>query len=645
MISLSNDVEDIDLSSLEEMDDIYSLKNEIEFQGNLKEKKETQKKNQKEKLEKKDYEVEIGREEQKLLEIATKIKGRIDDKNWDEVIASNKEDKYTVVEGDWLWKICKRLFGDGFYYSKIWSLNPYITNPHEIEPGMVLVFDTGDSNNMPKVLVDDGKSTVFQNEKNDITPNLNQIDAENNPSWLDERKKIKSKGVYIQYTNQYSYEDITKKINKESLKEYEKYSPMQQDGQVLTIPKDEFDDSGFDRKAVVRYNIKEKVPHYSFLSSNIIIDLGSISASNDVKNIFMTDDIVYVDFNNDIKVSPGDKFSIYSYKGNVTNELSGRVGRKYIITGHVKVIKQVDDLWKCKIIYVLDIIKRHDRLTVFIPQIERIEKTYNSKIIDAILLGAYNPGKNFVSIGDTVYIDRGKSDGVEVGNIFEVYSSSDPISERQITKEPTLKIGEIMVTNLSDDFSTGVVIKSKSSLNFGQIAVSKSKDSAVLSDQFKNKELLKNMERIERKSLDELDVDLNLNEINDKMLEKVDNLRLEDDEIEALEKEEREKSRMEKSFVDVKELEKLENEIEDAEKQLREKKLDEDNLLEQEDLNVLEKKLSKTGQSEFPSLNQVEKEIGRKYIDQNLNTFENPYGLSRYDLEEVDEMLNSMSER
>ena len=30
-------------------------------------------------------------------------------------------------------------------------MNPQITNPHEIEPGQVLVFDTGTSNEPPKV--------------------------------------------------------------------------------------------------------------------------------------------------------------------------------------------------------------------------------------------------------------------------------------------------------------------------------------------------------------------------------------------------------------------------------------------------------------------------------------------------------------
>ena len=58
---------------------------------------------------------------------------------------------YEVMEDDTLWGISRTLFGTGFYYSKIWSLNPYITNPHQIEPGMVLTFSLGSEQALPEI--------------------------------------------------------------------------------------------------------------------------------------------------------------------------------------------------------------------------------------------------------------------------------------------------------------------------------------------------------------------------------------------------------------------------------------------------------------------------------------------------------------
>jgi nucleoid-associated protein YgaU len=94
---------------------------------------------------------DVGREERDLLSVAKNIQGQISDNEWNEVATASKVDSYTVVKNDWLFKISKKVFGSGFYYPKIWSINSYITNPHFIEPGMVLSFTTGSGANPPQV--------------------------------------------------------------------------------------------------------------------------------------------------------------------------------------------------------------------------------------------------------------------------------------------------------------------------------------------------------------------------------------------------------------------------------------------------------------------------------------------------------------
>ena len=43
-------------------------------------------------------------------------------------------DVYTIQEGDTLWDITKRFYNDPWYWPKVWSFNPEITNPHWIYP-------------------------------------------------------------------------------------------------------------------------------------------------------------------------------------------------------------------------------------------------------------------------------------------------------------------------------------------------------------------------------------------------------------------------------------------------------------------------------------------------------------------------------
>lgn len=53
---------------------------------------------------------------------------------------TNTSNSYTVVKGDCLWKIAKKLLGDGGRWKEIYSLNQsQISNPNRIHPGLVLV--------------------------------------------------------------------------------------------------------------------------------------------------------------------------------------------------------------------------------------------------------------------------------------------------------------------------------------------------------------------------------------------------------------------------------------------------------------------------------------------------------------------------
>jgi hypothetical protein len=52
-------------------------------------------------------------------------------------------DTYTVRPGDTLWDLSGRFLNNPWYWPKVWSFNPEITNPHWIDPGNVLRFCPG----------------------------------------------------------------------------------------------------------------------------------------------------------------------------------------------------------------------------------------------------------------------------------------------------------------------------------------------------------------------------------------------------------------------------------------------------------------------------------------------------------------------
>jgi hypothetical protein len=588
---------------------------------------------------------DVGPEEKELLELSKFVEGKIPLKEWDEIAAASQIDKYIVQKGDWLWKISQKLFGSGFYYSKIWSLNPQITNPHEIEPGMTLVFSTGDTEKMPEVSLGDFGDSESKQKKQSLAQTKDYVNFRDfgdsvKPKWIEERKKLIDEGVYFQFASEETFDDL-KKIAKANLKsDYSGYEPPVPDI-VIQEPGENYDDSGFDKDSKIVFDVKEGFFLNTFVTSNIVQDLGSIGAKGD-ENIFVNQyDKIYVDFDRSVKVKPGDLYSVYVPGGPITHSVSDRAGYKYTIGAQIKTLKKINNRWECQVTEISGLVQRGDRITVYTPKIGKIVKTFNKRNIEAAVIGGYQSNAGGTSMGDVVYLDRGRADGVEMGTVFELYSFMDKGTEKRITPDPTYKIGEVTIISLTDNFGTGLVTFSREPIPMGTIALTKTEEQAALALANKNRTMLEQVDALEGKALDELDIELSLDDVSQDLLDKADQVQLTEDELEELERQEREKSIIQDHEKDLQELERLENEILEAERALNESKVDEDKFLESQNLNNIEKRNKGVDPNAFESLNEIEGEIGLKFLDEDLNSKENPYGLTEFDLEEIDELLNT----
>lgn len=581
---------------------------------------------------------DVGGEEKKLLELSKYVQQKITPKEWDDLAIKSKLEKYEVQKGDYLWKISKNLFGSGFYYSKIWSLNPQITNPHEIEPGTILAFDTGDADTFPKVQVGEFADDEIEGSRNGGT--YTSSDDKNRPSWIQERKKLIDQGVYFQFASEETYDDLERLEKMQRNSEYEKYDPPFSDI-MIAEPSDAYDSAGFDKSDKIVFNYREGFFLNSFVTTNVVQDLGEIKATQKEAVFINKHDTIFVNFDKSTKVKPGDLFSVYTAGGEVKHPVSDRAGFLYTTTAQIKAIRKIDDVWECLIVEQSGLVQRKDRITVYTPKIGKIARTFSRRNVEAAVIGSYRESLSGMSYGDVVYIDRGRADGVELGNIFDVYSFVDRGTQRKITPSPTYKIGELTVINITDNFATAIISNSTTEIGLGSIAVTRTQEEQARSLRLKNKDKLQDVKNIEGKALDELDVELNLDDVSQDILNKADKIQLTEDELEELERQERDKSVIKDSQRDVKELDRLESEIMDAESSLNESKVDEDKFLEQQSLEELEKKSKQPDPNGFESLNEIEKDIGRKYLDEDINNKENPYGLTEFDLEEVDELLNT----
>lgn len=581
---------------------------------------------------------DAGNEEKNLLEVAKLIGKKITPKEWDDISVKAKLEKYEVQKGEYLWKISQKLFGSGFYYSKIWALNPQITNPHEIEPGTILSFDTGTADALPNVQVGEFTEDEFIPSKGGGA--YTSVSEKDRPGWLQERKKLIDQGVYFQFASEETYEDLERLEKQQKNTEYEKYDPPMSEIKI-SEPGEQYDDSGFDKTSKIVFNYKEGFFLNTFVTTNVLQDLGEIKATPKEAVFIHKHDTIYVNFDKAAKVKPGDMFTVYTSGGEVKHIISDRSGFVYTTTAQIRAVKKIDDVWECIVVEQSGIVQRRDRITVYTPRIGKIAKTYSKRSVEAAIIGSYRESLTGIAYGDVVYLDRGRADGVELGNIFAVYSFVDRGTQRKITPSPTYKVGELTVINITDNFATALVTASSNEINLGSIAITKTQEDAARDLRLKSKDKLKDVKKVEGKALDELDVELNLDDVSQDILNKADKIQLTEDELEELERQERDKSVIKDSERDVKELDRLEGEIKDAEKSLNESKVDEDKFLEQSSLDEHEKKAKQPDPNAFESINEIEQDIGRKYLDEDINNKENPYGLTEFDLEEVDELLNT----
>ena len=253
---------------------------------------------------------------------------------------------------------------------------------------------------------------------------------------------------------------------------------------MLPPPVDEYDEVGFDRNAKINFNYKEGFYLNTFVSTNIVQDFGFIHAAKTEPTLIRPYDKIYIHFDKSVDVKAGDRFSVYKPEGKVSHEVSDRNGYRYTIVAQVQAIRKLKNLWECEVIELTGEARRGDRVTVYTPKIDKIIKTFNDRAVEAAVIDSYKDLAKNMIYGDVVYLDRGRADGVEIGNVFEVYSFYDRGTGKRISKDPSYKIGELTVISMTDDFATALVTNSSDEINLGYLAFSKSsfdaaKDSAL----------------------------------------------------------------------------------------------------------------------------------------------------------------------
>ncbi|QDG54523.1 LysM peptidoglycan-binding domain-containing protein [Persicimonas caeni] len=327
---------------------------------------------------------------------------------------SGDSDYHVVAQGDTMWDLSGRYYGDSYEWPRMWSYNAHITNPHWIYPGDIVYLRD-----------DAGGSGAAQ---------PGQQQANNNQAGAGE--------------------------------------PMPQ-GMYLPL-------GGYITKDEVQY-------------------VGRIVASRKEANMLAEHDTAWVGWGegaysdaekeeiekeeretiaNPGEVQKGDRFAVVREVGTLTNDDGEVIAHKYVVLGGVVVTKvsgtdeegnkkyydevKVTQSWQE--IYRGDLLIPYERQLKVVKQ-SKAETDEVAKVIDTL-----QPG-NMFGEHSYVFLDKGAADGVRMGNRFFAYQRYEGIHlgvDRPLDKKvPWTRVGQLLVLDVREHYSTALVIDSKRELIIG----------------------------------------------------------------------------------------------------------------------------------------------------------------------------------
>jgi hypothetical protein len=275
---------------------------------------------------------------------------------------------HTVQTGDTLWDLSQRYLGSPWYWPKVWSYNPEIANPHWIYPGnLVRLFPAGEE--------------VPSRVEAGVGPAPMELVAEEGEiSAATELDGVSGEDL-VQVTGKISYQ-----------------------------PK-----------------ASRTVMMQGFVTTRELDEAGRIDSSFSEAQMLSSLDTVYVRFKRPADARQGDRYVIFHTVKDVTHPVTGKkVGFLTEFVGTLRVTELSDRYVTAQIVDAWDVIVRGDLVGPYGERlVEQVVPRRNETEVQGYVVTPMVPYLSLVGEHHYLVVDKGSSDGVQVGNTFTVIRQND----------------------------------------------------------------------------------------------------------------------------------------------------------------------------------------------------------------------------
>jgi len=339
-------------------------------------------------------------------------------------------DTYTVKPGDTLWDLSGRFLNNPWYWPKVWSYNPEVTNPHWIYPGNLLRFFPAAEGQPARIEPVPAPQAAPEEPLADLEP----------PREL---------------------EDLTKA----DLGKPQDFG--EEDAVAVTGP----------------YKVGYVAPRgiiarrETFVTRRELEEAGGITGAFEDKLLLTVHDRAYARFRT-VPPRVGQSYVVFRTVRAVSHPRTGeQIGFQTQLIGTAKVVASDPAVSTLVIQSASDPIERGDYLG---PQTERllrmVARRPNQRQLDGSILATDRESAWLAGEHHMVFVDRGRADGVEEGNVFTVLRAGDPygkeldignLSIPEDRRMPSEDIGELLVIDAKENYSTALVVRSLRELAAG----------------------------------------------------------------------------------------------------------------------------------------------------------------------------------
>jgi hypothetical protein len=373
---------------------------------------------------------------------------------WDALTGSRNAERYRIQHGDNLWNVSQTIFGDGRYWPKVWSLNKDITNPHLISPNNSIRFLLGDESEPPAFTVTENATEETVTEPPKEGPVAGAVDE--------------------------SEPEIPPpvKVSRPVVKKIPPSLPQWQEG---TRRKDDYDEMGIDYGRRRILDVEDSIPLTSYITDELPASRGTVSEIEVGHRIASAFQYIYVEMKPG-QAQVGDTLLAVSNGGEVISAdptIKGFLGYGVEVQGEIQIVERVtgadEDLdgvetFRALVLKIINPVRVGASLVVGkLEKVRVTEEGPRSQVVSQIIGGSFFNARRVYGSESIVYLNRGESDGLSVGQILPLRANRK-VRDPGTTIDSNIRpIGWLRVVKTTPNFSTGVIVRAWSDVLSGDL--------------------------------------------------------------------------------------------------------------------------------------------------------------------------------